>query len=420
MPAEDTDLLVVGAGPAGLAAAEAVCRGGWRVIVLEREPVPGGIPRHCHHPGFGLRDLHRVWSGPGYASRRVDRARSAGADIRTGWCVTGWAGPASLAATSRHGLTQITAGAVLLATGCRERPRPARLVPGSRPAGVLTTGALQQLVHTYGQRAGRVAVIVGAEHIAFSALHTLAASGTRVAAVVTESPVLQTFAALRLATAGLRRVPVLTCTRLTEITGTQRVDGVVLTDLRTGTVTSLPCDTVVFTGDWIPDHELARSAGLAIDPATRGPVVDLAGRTSAPGVFAAGNLVHPAEPADVAALGGAHAAAAINRWLADQQPGGQPVVPVRAEPPLAWVVPQNIRPGERPARRAFTLRASDLAGRGFLTVTQGGRILHRQARRELVPNRSITVGSGWLALVDPAAGPVTIGYRTALSGLAAV
>jgi thioredoxin reductase len=364
------------------------------------------VPRHCHHTGFGLRDLHRLVSGPSYAARRVALASEAGVQLRAGAMVTDWADTTSVVTTSREGRTRIAAEAVLLATGCRERPRPARLVPGSRPAGVFTTGALQQWAHLRGRRVGAVAVVVGAEHIAFSAVQTLVGSGTRVAAVVTDSPALQTFRSLAVATAGIRRVPVLAHTRLDSISGRGRVDGVVVTSLDTGASRRIDCDTVVFTGDWIPDHELARAAGVDMDLATRGPVVDTSGATSVPGVFAAGNLVHPAEPADLAALSGQHVGAAVVRWLASGDV--TPAVPVSVADPLAWITPQLVRPGVAAPR--FVLRAARPSGTGQLVVRQDGRELHRSRRLRLVPNRHLGLSSGWTASVDPSGGPVWVGY----------
>ena len=143
-PPATGEVVIVGAGPAGLALAEALARRGAEVVVLDREPEPGGIPRHCHHRSFGL-DLRRPLRGPDYARRRVDRALTAGATILSGIGVTGWEDD-RLRFTAPTGPGSIGARAVVLATGCRERPRSARLVPGDRPAGVMTTGQLQQLV----------------------------------------------------------------------------------------------------------------------------------------------------------------------------------------------------------------------------------------------------------------------------------
>ena len=174
------DVLVIGSGPAGLtAAAELARRGAGRVVVIEREQEPGGVPRYTDHTGFGLRDLRRVLSGPAYAPRLVDRALAAGAEVRCGTSALGWEDQNTLSVLE-PGVPPAPwpATAIVLATGTRERPRSARLVPGDRPAGVLTTGALQQQVRA-GLPVGRRAVVVGAEHVSFSAVLTLAHAGAR-------------------------------------------------------------------------------------------------------------------------------------------------------------------------------------------------------------------------------------------------
>src|SRR5215204_3991343 len=288
----DPPVVVVGAGPAGLAAAiELRRRGVAPVVVLEREPEAGGIPRHAAHQGFGLRDLRRPLSGPAYARRYLELARAAGVELLTETMVTGWAGPGlTLELTGPGGRSSLAPGAVVLATGCRERPRSARLVPGSRPAGVMTTAMLQQLVYLQGRSPGSRALVVGAEHVSFSAIATLAHGGARTIALTTELPRHQSLAAFRLGALARYRVPVWTRSRVSAIRGRERVDEVELTDLDGGAVRTVACDTVVFSADWIPDHELAVLAGLELDRGTRGPVVDAELRTSRPGVFAAGNV----------------------------------------------------------------------------------------------------------------------------------
>ena len=384
-------VVVVGAGPAGLAAAIALRRRGAEdVVVLDREDTAGGVPRHCDHTGFGLRDVHRVLRGPRYAARYVTLAERAGVEIRTRATATGWAGPAALAVTSPHGVETLAADAVVLATGCRERPRSARLVPGTRPAGVLTTGALQQLVHGQHVRIGRRAVVVGAEHVSFSAVMTLHDAGCATVAMVTEHPAHQTYAPFAWWAAGRHGVPLVTSTRLADIRGHERVEAVVLDDGR-----SLACDTIVFTGDWIPDHELARHGNLRMNGGTLGPEVDGGGHTSRPGVFAAGNLVHAAETADVAALGGRAAADAVRAFLAT---GAWPTprVAVECAAPLCWVWPQTLSV-DVPSPATMLLRTNQLVRRATLVVEHDGRVLWRGRPRAFVPNRSIRASGAWAA-----------------------
>ena len=338
----NVDVLIVGAGPAGLAAAIELRRlGAGRVLVADREQEPGGVPRHSAHTGYGLRDLHRVMTGQAYARHYAAAAARAGAEIRAGTTVTGWSGDRAATLTSAAGIETVTARAMLLATGCRERPRPARLVAGDRPPGVMTTGELQQRVYLGGERRPGRALVIGAEHVSFSALVTLAHAGADVTALVTDQPRQQSYAAFALAAAARWRVPVWTSTAVRRVTGRGELAAVELADIRSGAVRVVACDTLVFTGDWIPDHELARLAGTGIDPGTRGPAVDTGLRTCVTDVFAAGNLVHAAETADVAALSGRHAARHIAAALAGD--AGAQLVPVTAAPPLAWISPNAIR-----------------------------------------------------------------------------
>jgi thioredoxin reductase len=388
-------VVVVGGGPAGLAAAIALKQTVVRdVVVLERDARAGGVPRHCDHTGFGLRDLHRVLTGPAYAARYVAAAGRAGVDVRTETSATGWAAPRSLDDTRPRGVERLDADAVVLATGCRERPRSARLVPGTRPLGIFTTGALQQLVHLKHARPGRRAVVVGAEHVSFSAVMTLAEAGCRTVAMVTEHSRHQTYAPLKWIAA--RTTPILTSRRIADIRGRERVEAVALDDGRV-----LECDTVVFTGDWIPDHELALRGGLTMDDGTRGPAVDQLGRTSVPGVFATGNLVHAAETADVAAVGGRLVACHVARFL-ESRTWTRDQVPMACGPPLRWVWPTAIDPAAPPPRQ-FILRVAALVRGATLVVTQGTTVLLRRRIGHAVPNSSIRVPGAWAAHAAPGA-----------------
>ncbi len=336
------DVVIVGAGPAGLTAARELARDR-SVLVLDREGEAGGIPRHSDHLGYGVRDLRRVTSGPAYARMLVDAALSAGAEVRTESMVTGWAGERSLEVTSPLGRTVVEADAVVLATGARERPRSARLVPGDRPAGVLTTGQLQNLVHLQHRSPGTRAVVVGAELVSWSAVLTLREAGCTTVLMTTEHEKGESYAAFRAPARAALRTPVATSTRVVRIVGRDRVEGVEVEDA-VGARRVVDCDTVVFTGGWIPDHELVRLAGIDLDPATLGPRVDSSLRTSRPGVFGAGNLLHPVDTADVAALDGRFVASSVRRWLdtGEAFPGGAQIV---ADEPFRWVAPSLLAPG---------------------------------------------------------------------------
>lgn len=398
----EVDVLVVGAGPSGLTAAAALAREGVRVEVLEREAEPGGIPRHSHHTGYGLRDLRRVMTGPAYAARLVEQAVAAGVRLSTETSVTGWdnGGPPAALVTAPSGLQEVRARAVVLATGARERSRAARWIAGDRPDGVLTTGQLQQLVHVQGlQVGGTRAVVVGAELVSYSAVMTLASAGVRTVAMTTTWPRPQAYPSF-VAAARLRwGFPVLGSTRVTRILGRGRVQAVEV-EHDDGRRARIPCDTVVLTGDWVPDHELAVLSGAQLDEASRGPVVDTALRTTAPGVLAIGNLVHPVTTADVAALDGRHVVPAVLDVLAGRATPA--AVPVRADGLVAWVAPHRVAPGAHPACGAFVAWGAGEQRRPEIHVEQGARTLHRsRSRWPLVPQRPLRIPSGWADLVDP-------------------
>lgn len=405
---------IVGGGPAGLSAAIALRQlGVGPVLVLEREADAGGIPRHSYHTGYGMRDLRSVMSGPAYADRLVRDAKDWRVDIRTGATVTDWAGDRSLMVTSREGRLRVDAEAAVLATGARERPRSARMVPGDRPSGVLTTGQLQNLVHGRRERAGGQvgmrAVVVGAELVSWSAVLTLREAGCATVLMTTQHDRPESPTAVTISGRTLLRVPVARRTRIVRIIGRERVEAVEVLRGDTGQRMRVACDTVVFTGDWIPDNELARLRGLEMDHRSLSPLVDTALRTSVDGIFAAGNLLHPVDTADVAALDGRHVAAQVRAYLAGQpRPEGETrLVP---GPGFAWVAPGVLRPGDpAPARGRVLLWPTERRRMARVVVSQAGQII---AKRTLPcsasPGRVLRVPWAMLASVRSDAGEVTI------------
>ena len=301
---DEVDVLVIGAGPAGLAAATAAKEGGAReVVVLERDDAPGGILQQCIHNGFGLHRFGEELTGPEYAQRDVDLARAAGVKIVCGATVLDVTpsaeGPAAVTAmSSQGGLAVYRARAVVLAMGCRERPRGALMTPGTRPAGVYTAGTVQRLVNMDGIMPGRRVVILGSGDIGLIMARRLTFSGAKVLACIE----------IMKKSSGLMRnvvqcledygIPLLLSHTVTEVEGREHVTGVKVSQVDDslrpipGTETHYDCDTLVLSCGLIPENELTRRAGAEMDAKTRGPKVDpKTMATSVPGVFAGGNVV---------------------------------------------------------------------------------------------------------------------------------
>jgi len=409
LPVDKVPVVIVGGGPSGLtAAAELASTVDGRVHVIEREVETGGIPRHSDHLGYGIRDLRRFISGPAYARRLTGTAKDAGATLETEAQVTGWAGARRLVVTSPRGRRIIEADAVILATGARERPRPARRIPGDRPDGVYTTGQLQNLVHIHHARVGQRAVVLGAELVSWSAVMTLREAGCRTVAMTSTFERSESYAAFRAFGRLALRVPVLSRSRVVLIDGKDRVESVVVENLDTGQRRQIECDTVITTGDWIPDHELARTGGLDLDQGTLGPVVDTALRTSAPGVFAVGNLIHPVDTADAAALDGRHVAGAVIEFLT-QPARSNPTVGISAAAPFRWVSPQRLDPASVPPRGDLLLWSDRYQRFPVVRAVQAGRVLaQRRLPWPASPGRIFRVPADLVSGVDPAGGPVTI------------
>ena len=418
--AKTCDVLIIGAGPSGLAAALELRKLGIKdIVVAEREPEAGGIPRMCGHIGFGLTDLHRVLTGPSYARKYRELADQAGITIHTSTTITGWnnvpspgEGMHTLDFTSPDGVGSIEAKSVLLATGVRERPRSARLVPGYRPQGVFTTGSLQRFVYEHELPVGKRAVIVGAERVSLSVVLTLMHAGVRVLGMITELPhhqlYLPVFLPAKILFADLlARAPILTNSRVTNIFGRQRVEGIEITDLDSGKSKVVECDTIVFTGDWIPENELARQVNITAGEPALGPQVDARFRTSQPGLFAAGNLLRGVETADWAALEGRSAARSIAQFLEDAAWNGVRLG-IHAQPPLDWICPNVLSLDALPRR--FRIRSHAFRDQDQITlkITQGQRVLYAQKLRRLLANTSITISGEWAKHVDYSGEPLKI------------
>jgi NADPH-dependent 2,4-dienoyl-CoA reductase/sulfur reductase-like enzyme len=405
------DALIVGAGPAGLAAALELRKLGIKdIVIAERESEAGGIPRMCGHIGFGLTDLYRVMTGPNYARKYREMAENAGIKVHTDTTITGWEDRHRVSFTSPDGLGSIEAKTILLATGVRERPRAARLVPGHRPQGVFTTGSLQRFVYEHHLPVGKRAVIIGAERVSLSVVMTLMHAGVKVLNMITDLPhhqlYLPVFLPAKILFADiLARTAILTNTRVSNIFGRQHVEGIEITNVESGKTRVIECDTVVFTGDWIPENELARRGEVETGKPSLGPQVDSFFRTSQVGVFAAGNLLRGVETADWAALEGRGAARSIVRYLENAQWTGSRLE-VQPETPLAWIYPNVLSP-DVPVDR-FWFRSNEFREDVNLQLTQGGHVLYQKRVSRLNANTSLNLSGEWLEKLDFTGEPVKL------------
>lgn len=403
-------VLIVGAGPAGLTAAAELGKSlGGEVLVVDREKDAGGIPRHADHPGYGMRDMKKFVSGPKYARLLVKKAEAAGVKIMTQTQVTGYAEDGALEATSPEGRLLIKPKATILATGARERPRMARRIPGDRPGGVLTTGQLQNMIHLHGEKLSGKAVIIGGELVSWSAALTLREAGAQPVALVTEYPKSESYRIFRGPGSIFFRSRVVTRSKVVRVIGRGRVSAIEIEHLDTGRRATLDCDWLVFTGDWVPDHELARMAHLDMDPATKSPRVDSGLRTSKEGVFAIGNILHPVETADAAALDGKHVAAQVLDDLGGASiPSGG--IDLTVEKPLRWVSPNVLRPGDvGPARDRLLFWVDEYVARPTIEARQGGKLVgSMKTAWPAAPGRVFRVPASILEEVDRGWEPVTI------------
>ncbi|MBN2032991.1 MAG: FAD-dependent oxidoreductase [Deltaproteobacteria bacterium] len=346
---EPLDVTVIGGGPAGISACLELCTlTGLSIALLEGEQELGGMPRSCHI-FFGLRDRKRFYTGPSYA-RKLDRlVRKTGARIYTGFrvldLVTGSPGDAhELHVLSPEGPLCIRSRFILLATGCFESSRSERFLPGTRPSGIFTTGTLQQLVNLRGLKPGDRALIIGSEHVALSSVLTLKRAGVSIAGLVEGDLRLNTYASVAASMSRFFGFPILKNTAIHRIFGSSRVEGVELLSGRSKETLHLDCDTIVMTGRFRPDSSLIDNTPIEKDPYTLGPAVDTAFMTSVQNIFAAGNVLRGADTHDLCALEGRLAARSIIRNSRTSKQKIFRYIPMRAERPIRYVVPQRIMP----------------------------------------------------------------------------
>lgn len=387
---QECDVAIVGGGPAGLAAATALRACGVKsVIVLEREREAGGIPRHCGHYPFGMREFHRVLRGPDYAARLAARARAAGVQIHCATTVVGLHEGPRLTVTTTAGLHELSAKRVLVCTGVRETSRANALVGGTKPGGILSTGALQGLVYLKNMKPFSKPVIVGTELVSFSALLTCSHIGIRPAAMI-ERHDRPTAHRLSSVLPIAMRVPLRFRTEVVAVHGTDRVSEVVVRDGK-GQIETLEADGVIFSGRFVPEAALARASHLACDPGTGGPEIDQYGRCSDPDYFAAGNLLRAVETAGWSWQEGTRVGQIIADSLSGKLPAPGPVLKlVLGSDVLKYVVPGRLAPqGGAGITECLQLRVKH-AVKGRLQVSVNGTPVVSRSLSAL-PERRILV-----------------------------
>lgn len=385
------DVAIVGGGPAGLAAATELKRAGVNsVIVLDREHEAGGIPRHCGHYPFGMREFHRLLRGPDYAARLVAQARDAGVVIATSTTVTRLdAGPV-LELTTPCGLRKLAARKILLATGVREKSRATRLIGGTKPGGVISTGALQSLVYLKQIKPFARPVILGTELVSFSAIMTCRHLGIHPVAMVEPGARITARHPSDLLPR-LLGIPLHLETEIAGIFGNEHVNKVVLRH-SSGETREVKADGVIISGQFLPEATLVGASHLKLDPHSGGPVIDQFGHCSDPDFYAAGNLLRAVETAGFSWSEGYAVASTILSDLNGAPCASQTSRRIELSgDALKYVVPQRytVSPIQAGVAKDFQLRVKRKV-QGRLVMTSDGREIWSRAIRAL-PERRIIV-----------------------------
>ena len=391
------DVAIAGGGPAGISAGLELSRlTSLKIALFERDEQLGGIPRFCHF-FFGMRDRKRIYTGPAYARKLRTLIQETPVQIHASTTVLdiipGGSGKNhGLHVLSPRGLEFYNSRFILLATGCFESSRQARRIPGTRPAGIFTTGTLQELVNFRFLRPGRRAVIIGSERVALSSVLTLRRAGVSIVGMVEEEPEIQTHALPSEVMRRLYGFPIYKDTSVKEILGNERVEGIELVRKETGEHFRVDCDTVIVTGKFRPESSLIEDTPIESDTGTDGPAVDMDFMTSVPNIFAAGNLLRGADMHDLCALEGKLAAQSIIRKLTSMDVGMGAGISMKAEPPIRYVVPQEIVPGKlgkRPFSNLFPGPAVQVAStlkNGTMEAWSGSEKLWKGRFRKLIAN----------------------------------
>ena len=388
------DVVIVGGGAAGLSAARILKRSGiHNIIVLEREQKPGGLPRHSHHPGFGFSQFGIPYIGPRYVNRLLNECT--GVEIKTATTVTRLLPDGQVEVADESGIYQMSARAVLLTTGIREAPAPARLLSGNRPWGIYTTSAIQQFLHLAKQSPCRKPVVIGTEWVSFSVILTLKKAGIQPVAMLEEHPNSIASIWAEQYTKTVYKVPVIKNANNINILGKEFVEGVEYQIDRNRK--SLECDAVILTGQFVPEASLVMNSHLEWDTRTRGPVIDQHWMCSDPSYYAAGNMLRAVESSGVSAREGQAAAFSIVQALRERTVKPSKRVHIHVDSPFEYIFPQVVSsPGQPVHPLQFRSRVTRPV-KGVIRLFQNGNEMWRKSvslkpfRRICLPGKRINV-----------------------------
>ena len=359
------DVAIIGGGPAGLAAAiTAKEEGAEKVLILERDNALGGILQQCIHPGFGLTRFKEELTGPEYYGRFVDRAKELGVEYMLNSMVLQVNHDTNeiIATSSQYGLTQVKAGAIVLAMGCREKTRASIMVPGTRPAGLYTAGSAQRLVNRQNIMVGKKVVILGSGDIGMIMARRMTLEGAQVVMVVELMDYLAGLTRNRVQCLDDFGIPLKLAHTITRIEGNQRVTGVWVApvDEKKQPIADkaefVECDTVLFSVGLMPENELTRKAGIAINPITNGPAVNQYMQTSAPSVFACGNVVHVNDLVDNVSEESARAGKYAARYAMGKLSAEQKTVTCVTGRNVRYLCPQTVDAAEEGGKVSLYFR----------------------------------------------------------------
>lgn len=390
---EKVDVLVVGAGPAGMAAAIAAKEAGVdNILVLEREANMGGILRQCIHNGFGLHRFKEELTGPEYAQRDIDKVKELGIEVRCGTTVLSIDENRFVTAVSKEkGVQLFEAGALILAMGCRERPRGALATPGTRCAGIYSAGTAQKFVNLEGYMPGKRVVILGSGDIGLIMARRMTLQGAKVLACVELMPY----------SSGLNRnivqclhdydIPLLLSHTVIDIQGRERLTGVTVAEVDAkrqpipGTEQHFDCDTLLLSVGLLPENELTRQADVEMSSLTSGAVVDDTLQTSKEGIFACGNVLHVHDLVDFVSAESFKAGKAAAAYVQGKKRTGK-YVSVKDGDGVRGVVPQKLLIPDGEAENVqIMFRPSGVYENAYIRVMDGNRELIRQKKRILTP-----------------------------------